>query len=106
MANTTDRQPRRAALWNGRAVGVINETDGDEVHFHGLMVGPPGMGYAEALYRLDRAFAAGVRTGGGAWTYDDVLGAMTAEGFEEVRAGVWDERHAPPPPEQIPSGTG
>lgn len=98
MANTMDNQPRDVALWNGHPVVVINESDGSDTYFHGVMIGPVGMEYDEALAKLDQAFSDAVKAAGDDdWNYDDVIEGMKAAGFEEVRAAVWDEADAPVP---------
>lgn len=97
MANTLDKQERTVSLWQGRPVIVLNESDGHTVHFHGVMIGPKGMQYDEALHKLDAAFAAGVKKGGEEWNYDDVLEEMKDAGFTEVLAATWDECYAPFP---------
>jgi len=99
MANGINKQPRTIALWGGRPVVVINESEGREVHFHGVMIGPTGMDYETALNFLDQAFADAVAKGGEEWNYDDVISEMKDAGFEEVLAAVWDEENADYPEE-------
>lgn len=91
MANDRASQSRKTAVWNGRAVIVLQEMDGDEYHFHGVMLGPEGMETERALLELDVAFVRGKFKGGDDWNYDDVLEEMQAAGFEEVLAVEWWE---------------
>jgi hypothetical protein len=97
MANTIASQTRNVAPWDGRAVIVIQETDGDEYRYHGVMVGPPGMLIEDALARLDAAYIDGREKGGEDWNYDDVIAEMRAAGFEEVLAAEWWEGNADVP---------
>lgn len=90
MANTITGQYRAVAPWNDRPVVVLLEEDGHETYYHGVVVGPPGLPYPDALARLDEAFAA-VAAAVEDWTYDDVIERMTLVGFEEVQAAVWVE---------------
>lgn len=92
MANSVTNQPRKIALWQDRPVVVLIGGDlDDEACYHGVMAGPAGMSYEEALARLDAAYLGAVETAGEGWNYDDVLDAMKTAGFEEVLAALWGE---------------
>ncbi len=91
MANTVKTQPRVIALWNDRPVVVLLEEDGRETHYHGIMVGPTGMDYDQALRLLDIAADRVEAVDPDGYSWDDVIERMKAAGFEEVRAAVWYE---------------
>ena len=91
MANNVEDQDRNVALWDGKAVVVLNELYGDTVVFHGLAVGPPGMPYATALAKIDAAFLRICAADQNNWNYDDLYAELRAEGFELVDPAVWWE---------------
>lgn len=94
MPNSLSQQTRQVALWNNRPVITLNENDGDAHYFHGVMIGPAGMEYPEAMRKLDAAFNAAVAANPDEWNYDEVIAEMEKVGFESVLAAEWFEQHA------------
>lgn len=94
MANTLKTQSRGVALWNDRAVIVLQEKEDDVYYYHGLMIGPKGLSIKRALLKLDACYRAAVRKNGDDWDYDDVFNEMVAAGFEMVQAAEWWEANA------------
>jgi hypothetical protein len=94
MANTVEGQSRTCLSWNGYPVVVLQERDGRTVHFHGVLVGPRGMGHATALRVIDESFNEVVSACPGEWNYDQLLDKLKARGFEEILASEWWEHLA------------
>lgn len=91
MANSIQGQSRKVKLWKNRPVIVLQEMDGHEYYFHGVMIGPKGMTLAKALKALDKCYLAAVKADPEEWNYDDVIANMKKAGFEEVLAAEWWE---------------
>src|SRR5947207_2364139 len=93
MGNANKPQARKVALWRDRPVIILNERCGHAGLFHGLVLGPPGMDYDTALGRIDEVFREVVEANPEQWSYEDVLGSLAADGFEEVFPAEWWEHH-------------
>jgi hypothetical protein len=91
MANTVQTQSHEINFWYNYPVIVLQEMDGNDYHYHGLMIGPHGMPYNEALQLLDAAFMKVVNANPFHWDYDDVFSEMNDLKFGEIQAAEWWE---------------
>lgn len=95
MGNARSQHSRRVARWRDRPVVTLNERFGREKVCHGIVLGPPGMTYDDALQRIDKVFRESVEADSEQWTYDDVLESLVNDGFDDASRRVVGRSRGP-----------